>query len=170
MKNLQSVLLVLLAAGAVWFDLREGRIPNGLILAGLGAGFVWQTIARGPAGILFFLGGVGLPVVFLWGLFFFRMIGAGDIKLLAAAGGLLGIGGSALCAAWAVGAGAVYALAFLVWRGELKKRLWYFWAYVYRYAQTREWKPYICGENVDSHFCFSVPVLISICFYVGGAY
>ena len=98
------------------------------------------------------------------------MIGAGDIKLLAAAGGLLGIGGSALCAAWAVGAGAVYALAFLVWRGELKKRLWYFWAYVYRYAQTREWKPYICGENVDSHFCFSVPVLISICFYVGGAY
>ena len=67
MKNLQSVLLVLLAAGAVRFDLREGRIPNGLILAGLGAGFVWQTIARGPAGILFFLGGAGLPVVFLWG-------------------------------------------------------------------------------------------------------
>ena len=80
MKWMQIMPMVLTGVAAVLCDLDKGKIPNGLILLALAAGFGWQVSMYGAAGLLHFLGGMMLPVLLLGGLFYFRMMGAGDIK------------------------------------------------------------------------------------------
>ena len=80
MKWMQIMPMVLTGVAAVLCDLDKGKIPNGLILLALAAGFGWQVSKYGAAGLLHFLGGMILPVLLLGGLFYFRMMGAGDIR------------------------------------------------------------------------------------------
>ena len=76
---------------AVFQDLRKGIISNVLILFGFLGGAVFQLIRLGGFGLILFLGSAAFPVLLFSILYYFRMIGAGDIKLLAALGGFLGI-------------------------------------------------------------------------------
>lgn len=170
MKILQVVPILLTGGAAVFFDLRTGKIPNELILAALAAGAGWQIYAGGLPGILNFAGGVGIPVILLGIFFYFRMMGAGDLKLLGAVGGFLGIRRILPCMLWTFLAAGVYAGALVLYRRNLKERLLYFCTYLWNYVHTREWNPYLQVDCVDSHLYFSIPVLISICFYVGGIY
>lgn len=85
---LSAVLLAVLAL-SVWFDLTERRIPNNVTAAGLVSALVLRTF-MGPAALWAgFTGGVaGLALGML--LFSAGAMGAGDGKLLAAVGALLG--------------------------------------------------------------------------------
>ena len=173
MKWMQIMPMVLTGVAAVLCDMDKGKIPNGLILLALAAGFGWQVSMYGAAGLLHFLGGMMLPVLLLGGLFYFRMMGAGDIKLLAAAGGFLGTGKVIPCIVWSFLAGAVYACGLLFLRQNLKERLQYFGTYVLKYFKTRKWEPYYVRYTVDigdNCLYFSIPVLISILLYAGGVY
>lgn len=77
-------------AGAVVFDVKTDRIPN--ILNGIGclAGMLSQLMENGMKGVLGSLAGMLIPVGILLVLFAFRIIGAGDIKLLAMIGAFVG--------------------------------------------------------------------------------
>ena len=92
--TVKCALLLLLSGAALFFDLRTGKIPNILILFGLLAACVLRTAVFGAEGVLSFLAGAGFPFLILFLLFHLGMMGAGDIKLLMAAGGLLGWPGS----------------------------------------------------------------------------
>lgn len=170
MRFFQVLLLLLAGTAAAFSDLQTGKIPNSLILAALTAGFFWQTVRAGLMGPVWFVTGAGIPVLLLWILYSFRMIGAGDVKLLAAMGGLLGPGRIWPCMFWALLAGGVYALIKGFQNRNLRERLLYFQAYLWNYLQTGEKRPYLTGENVDSRLCLAVPVLISVWFYAGGVY
>jgi len=110
--------LVVLAAGATYWDLRSRRVPDALTFACALAGLLLGGLEKGGAGLLGPVaglalgGGIILPFV-IWG-----YVGAGDLKLLAAAGSLLGPIG----AVWAmlIGSvlGGVWALAWLAVRGR----------------------------------------------------
>ena len=112
--------LVVLAAGATYWDLRSRRVPNALTFSCALAGLAMGGLERGGAGLLppaaglLVAGGVFLPFVVL------GYVGGGDMKLLAAAGALLGPVG----AVWAVLFGAVlggaWALAWVAVRGKGK--------------------------------------------------
>jgi len=75
---------------ALWTDLAARRIPNGLTLTAIGCGLVLQLLLHGVPGLL--LGGLGLLVglLLLVGPFAIGAMGAGDVKLVAALGTLLG--------------------------------------------------------------------------------
>ena len=86
--------------GAVWFDVRERRIPNKLVAGGMLCGLVLQTLAPHGSGLFeFWWGGLG-PWQALLGLaaglalfmplHLLRAVGAGDVKLLAMVGVWLG--------------------------------------------------------------------------------
>lgn len=151
-----------IATAAVLCDLQTGRIPNALIAVGLAWGLTYQLLANGILGWILFAGGALLPFLLLGGLFYFRMIGAGDVKLLCAAGGFLGPGEVLACMAWSAVFGGVISLIMIYRRRMLRRRVGYLARYVRDYALTGQWKPYLDGSTERSGFCFSVPVLLGI--------
>lgn len=71
-------------------DLRMRRIPNRLTLAGLSAGLLTAGAQEGWAGLGGALLGVAGGFAVLFPLYMLRAMGAGDVKLMAAAGAYLG--------------------------------------------------------------------------------
>lgn len=83
------LLLAALLLGAALWDLRTQRIPNGLTLAGLAAGFLWHGVRGGGPGLLLSCEGVAVAALSLLP-YAVRGLGAGDVKLLGAVGALAG--------------------------------------------------------------------------------
>lgn len=131
------ILLVFAALmiAAVACDLHSRRIPNGLVLAGMALGLLFQTVA--PSGGGLFVGGsaggaigfgqallgaaVGLAL--LMPMYALRTLGAGDVKLLGMVGMWLGAGPVAWAALWTLLAGGALALVVALGSGMLRQVL-----------------------------------------------
>ncbi len=87
---ISSALLVPLALIITYFDGRFRRIPNAFVLATLASGLLVNTITGGWRGLLFSLGGCALAFVLMLVLHIFGAMGAGDVKLFAAIGAVIG--------------------------------------------------------------------------------
>ncbi|MCD7736214.1 MAG: prepilin peptidase [Lachnospiraceae bacterium] len=151
-----------IAMSAVLCDLRSGRIPNAVIATGLMMGLVCQLFEKGTLGAILYLGGILFPVLLLGGLYYFRMIGAGDIKLLSVVGGFLGPAGVFSCIVRAVFTAAMFSIVILYRNHIFGKQISYFWNYVSDYSENGLWSPYLDGVDERAKFCFSLPVLIGI--------
>ncbi|MCD7764664.1 MAG: prepilin peptidase [Lachnospiraceae bacterium] len=151
-----------IAVTAALCDLWAERIPNAVIAVGLAMGLVYQLFAEGPLGLILFLGGVLLPLLLLGGLYYFRMLGAGDIKLLCVVGGFWGPLGVLACFVRSVFVAAAVSIVILYRRHEFGERLRYFLEYVNTYLESGQWKPYLDGVKENARFCFSVPILVGI--------
>ncbi len=77
-------------SAAVFFDKREFKIPNWLCVAGVVNGLCYHLIADGFLRFPKYITGTFMPIVCLFALFYFQMLGAGDIKLFAVVGSFLG--------------------------------------------------------------------------------
>lgn len=93
------VAAMVLSAIAAWFDWRKGEIPNGLTLGALALGPLLHmgryAVAKAPIDAILLEGAISLSGIALGGLvpmllYKRNAIGGGDVKLLAALGGLLG--------------------------------------------------------------------------------
>jgi prepilin peptidase CpaA len=108
-------LVLILGCGAAFEDIRRRNIPNWINVGALGAALLYQTISRGWAGLGMAVSGavIGFAVflIFYW----LGAMGGGDIKLMAAFGGLLGPPGILLAAVLAALIGALMAAAALAW-------------------------------------------------------
>lgn len=121
-------------------------------------------------GIAVFLAGIFLPFVLLWLLFYFRALGAGDIKLLSALGGIMGPGSIWKCVTAAFLIGAVFSLFFLIICGNFLERLSYFFHYIENYLKTGERVPYRKPGARMEHIHFTVPIMLAAFLYAGGFY
>lgn len=86
-----AVMFVPLAITIVFADVRYRRIPNKLVLLILIGGLVLNTIFDGWNGLLASVGGCALAFGLMLVLHVFATLGAGDVKLLAAAGSVVGL-------------------------------------------------------------------------------
>ncbi len=120
---LQIVLLLLVAIAAV-YDIRFRRIPNWLVLTGLLAGAGLNTFLQQWSGVRTSLLGIILAFLIYFPLYLLRGMGAGDVKLMAAIGAIVGPANwfgifivSALL-------GGIAAAILLLARGRLANSLW----------------------------------------------
>lgn len=81
---------VIAAGCAVLMDLRTMKVDNGWLLFCTLLGLLMQITESGIQGLGFWCTGLGFPIILLGALFWFRMLGAGDIKLLSVIGGMIG--------------------------------------------------------------------------------
>jgi len=118
-----------LLMAAVVSDLRTRRIPNALVVYGATLGLTLQALA--PTGTGLFpgtepglltglLGGLSGLALFL-PLYVLRLMGAGDVKLVAMAGVWLGAQGVAYAVLWSLVAGGVLGLVAAVVSGALRQ-------------------------------------------------
>jgi prepilin peptidase CpaA len=108
--------MLVLAAIAAICDLRNGKIPNRLILAGLAFGLCWSYLNGGAEGLLRGVAGFGVGFVLLLPGYLLRFTGAGDLKLLATLGLLSGPGTILVIFVSSVVVGALFILLSIVWR------------------------------------------------------
>lgn len=113
-----AALAVLAALGLVacWFDIRERRLPNGLVLATLAAGIGLAAWRGGIEVLPWHLAHLAIALVGGIGLYALRALGAGDAKYYAALAAWFPLG-EAIKLLMAVSfAGLVLALGWLAWR------------------------------------------------------
>jgi prepilin peptidase CpaA len=111
-----AVLVVLLVAAAV-IDYRTMKIPNWLTVGGLVTGLVLTTIdaLRPLNGFLGALSGAAVGLGILLPLYVLRVMGAGDVKLMAMAGAFLGVNATLVAVLFTFIVGGIAALAFALW-------------------------------------------------------
>ena len=191
--SLQHCLVLTVATGAVWMDLRTRRIANEWIITAWIAGLVTQLIRYGPGWFTFvsnsyplleafsvpdknFSFGMLFPILALYILFYFHMLGAGDIKLLSAVGGFLGVPAILKCMIVSFLSGAVLSIGIILVCGNLPQRLTKFFNYFQTYFTKRKYQkktepvPYYDGKWGMECIHFSVPVLMGVLLWIGGFY
>lgn len=120
-----GVLIVLLVTAAV-IDVRTSRIPNWLVFGGALYGLAYNAISPLYArdiGILFALGGLGVGLAALLPAYLFRVMGAGDVKLMAMVGAFLGGWATVGAVLATLVAGGVLAIAIALWSGHVVRML-----------------------------------------------
>lgn len=113
-----AMTLVIVLVLSVWYDVREHRLPNWLTAGG----FVAALLVRGMLGWDVFLVGLGGGALGLGlGLVFFAWgaMGAGDAKLLAAVGAVLGFDTFLWCLPLVGAFGGVLAIAVTLRNGTI---------------------------------------------------
>ena len=85
-----EIFLVPLAVLIIYYDVRYRRIPNPFVLATLLTGLVLNFGLAGMNGLISSLGGCVLAFILMFMLHVFGAMGAGDVKLFAAVGSVVG--------------------------------------------------------------------------------
>ena len=147
------LVFLFLAGGAAW-DVKTGMLPNRyllfwlVILGGytviLGdmPGSDASALAAGVLRLLVFGGRILLAVIVLFPLFFFHMLGAGDVKWMALLCGALGFSSGVLVIFYGLAAAAVWSLFCLVRKRLFFQRIRYFLNYMMNLPQMEEVIPY----------------------------
>ena len=129
------------ATAAFAMDLHRQKVANVWIMAGWIWGWCLQYAAREWDGVLQFFAGSSIPIVCLFSLFYFRMLGAGDIKLLSVLGGILGARAAFHLMFLSFFFGGILSLGLLVSSGTLIVRLRYFQGKIGQFEKLlRMWK------------------------------
>jgi len=122
--TLTAVLVVGAGIAATVIDIRRRRVPNVLTM---GVASMGLMLAMGGLGIVTVggaLGGLALGLALLLPAHVFGATGAGDVKLLAAFGALLGPAAVFDAFLRAAILGGVMALGVALWRGRLRQTLY----------------------------------------------
>ena len=88
---MKLLLLIPLAVVVIYYDLKFRRIPNVLVLAALIAGVTINISYGGWRGAVSSLGGFAVAFIPMFLMHVFGAMGAGDVKLFAAVGAVVGL-------------------------------------------------------------------------------
>jgi len=116
--------LALVVIVAAVYDVRFRRIPNWLVLSGLVLGIGLNTFLFEWSGLRFSLKGLGLGLVVYFPLYLLRGMGAGDVKLMAAIGSIVGWANWLGIFLVTAVLGGFVAIILLLGRGKLRSSLW----------------------------------------------
>ena len=110
---LTFIIVLSMSIAAVW-DVKRQKIPNVLTFPMMLFGFTYHGVTNGLGGLVFSAGGLcGGILVFLIP-YLMGGMGAGDAKLMGAAGAILGPTGVIIAAVISIIIGGIYAVVLLV--------------------------------------------------------
>lgn len=171
MEKASTILLLVILSISMISDLKIGKVKNWIIISGLVLSLLFQIRFLGLKGIGIFILGIGLPVVMLFLLFLFRVMGAGDIKLISVVGGFLGPRAVFQCIVITFILGAVFALIKIIIKQNLLYRLHYLAKYSTEFIKTKRIEPYYKPEDgMDCVIHLTVPIFFSVILKIGGIY
>ena len=163
-----SLMLLTFSGAAAIMDLKCGIIPNSLTVSAAVCGLASGLMTGGPRGLLFSAAGLILPLLLLSPLYLAGMMGAGDIKLLAASGSFLGPGLILRGIFWSLLFGAALSAFLMIRRKNFFSRFHYLFEYICTFARTGEAAPYLDDVGEDGRMCFALPVFLAMAALAAG--
>jgi Flp pilus assembly protein protease CpaA len=115
-SGITTITLCILLASAVVTDIRVNRITNQMVLLVLSLGLLSQAALYGLSGVASWLGGVSIGFVIFLPFYLRKAMGAGDVKLMAAVGGVFGYKVALIVTGFSLIAGLPLVLLLLVYR------------------------------------------------------
>ena len=122
--TLTAMLVMGAGVAATIVDIRQRRVPNVLTMGLASIGLLLAMAGMGAVGVGGALGGLALGLALLLPAHVFGATGAGDVKLLAAFGALLGPADVFDAFLRAAILGGAMALTVALWRGRLRETLY----------------------------------------------
>jgi len=116
------VVLAIVLIIAVYVELKENRIPNWLTLSGMALGLLIGYL-HGTAAFGSSIGGLLIGFGFLFIFYVFGGIGGGDVKLMGAAGALMGSDLIKSALFYTAILGAFLAIMIVIWRKDFWVRI-----------------------------------------------
>lgn len=113
----------LLLLASVWTDVRGGKIPNRLIFTGLVLGILVNTGLPDGLGFSSAMAGAAVGLAVMLPMYLLRVMGAGDVKLMAMVGAFLGLENVLGAVLGTFIAGGVLSLAYAWKIGVLRHTL-----------------------------------------------
>lgn len=135
--------LLFLLTLAVCYDWRDYRIPNWLIYAGYGGGFLYRSLSEGSKGSFYWFLDIVFPVIVFYLFFYLKMFGAGDIKLFSVICGVIGLNSAISVITVSLFFGALLSIIGILRYRNLRNRLQYLAAYFSNIMTTRKLLPYV---------------------------
>ncbi len=158
--------LVLAVLVATVTDLRSRRIPNWLTVSTLVLGFALNAVIAYPSpveGVWLAAKGFALAFGLNLVMYMLHMTGAGDVKLLAAIGAMVGLSDFVLIFLLTALLGGVLAIALMFVKGRVKQTLWNVGFMV---GELMRWRaPHLTREQLDvgSTKALRLPGAVRIC-------
>ncbi|HXP86382.1 MAG TPA: prepilin peptidase [Bryobacteraceae bacterium] len=147
MGNVIRALLVVLTVTAAAYDWKYRIIPNWLVLAGVIAGLAVNTWMGGLSGLWLALSGAAFALLIYLPLYALRAMGAGDAKLMAAVGALMGPFLWWSMFVYTIVIGGVAALVAIVVGGRFRRTFRNIWTILTSLARGR--RPWAENPEVD---------------------
>jgi prepilin peptidase CpaA len=116
------IVLAVMLAVAVYIELKESRIPNWLTLSGMALGLLIGYL-NGKSWFWSSIGGLVIGFGFLFIFYVFGGVGGGDVKLMGAAGALMGSALIKPALVYTAFIGAFLAVMMLIWRKDFWMRI-----------------------------------------------
>jgi len=167
-----DILFVLMAATlitAAVTDLRFRRIPNLLTYPMMATALTCHLAATGVAGVLFSLSGLALGIAVFIIPYAMGGMGAGDVKLMGAAGAVIGAKGVLMAAIYTGLIGGVYAVALmLIHRRESRGIFARYATTLKTLAFTGEFIPIPASEKEKNpKLCYGVAIAMgTLCYMI----
>lgn len=160
------LVLVILFGGAC-YDMKEHRVPNWWVvsaaLCGLGLCILDAPEGKEMLAVFRYMARLAMVTAVMFPLFVFRVMGAGDIKMMAVITGCLGFSAGIKAIVCGFLIGAVLALVKMLMQKNLFKRLNYLAAYIRRLFLTKEIVPYYAAERDGSQ----AVIPFTLCLFFG---
>ncbi|MGA3072732.1 MAG: A24 family peptidase [Bryobacteraceae bacterium] len=159
-----ALLLAVLVATVT--DLRTRRIPNWLTVSTLLLGFVLNALIAYPSpveGVWLAAKGFGLAFGLNLVMYMLHMTGAGDVKLLAAVGALVGFSDFLGIFLLTALIGGVLAIILMLVKGRVRQTLW---NVAYMVGELMKWHaPHLTREQLDvgSSKALRLPGALRVC-------
>ena len=163
--GIEFVLMVAVLIATVT-DLRSRRIPNWLTVSALVLGFLLNALIAYPSPLQgLWLAAKGFLLAFGLNLvmYILHMIGAGDVKLLAAVGAMVGISDFIGIFMLTALIGGVLAIVLMMLKGRVRQTLW---NVGYMISELIRWRaPHLTREQLDvgSDKALRLPGAVRVC-------
>ena len=134
--------------GAAGFDMRYRKIPNwwslAVFLGGLAA---CLCLEASLGGAVRYLARIAAVLVLFFPFYMLRVLGAGDVKLMAVISGCLGFFAGIRVIGAGLVVGAVWGLGKMLYQRSIGRRFWILRNYIAQSVQTKRLEPYYQEER-----------------------
>ncbi len=124
-------LLIIYLVIAFYMDVRYSKLPNWLTISGVVVGLAYHTITGIIGGLLFSLLGLIVSTLVLLLMYFIKALGAGDVKLFAGIGAIMGMEFSLYGILYSIiFAGLISLIIIILFKlGSFKKVIFYLYSW-----------------------------------------